>query len=116
MDNEILKILSKELEYFINNSIEDSNGNVKTILAKRHIAKINDLEIVVYPNDHNPPHFHVTSKQNNTHARIIIDNFELMSGSEISISDHKKVKKFFEDNPEKLYLLKQEAKKIFNQS
>ena len=37
--------------------LENSNSNIK-----ERVKTINNLEIIIYSNDHNPPHFHVKSK------------------------------------------------------
>lgn len=45
----------------------------------RHlVAKVGNLKIVVYPNDHMPPHFHIRSP--GIDAALRIDNCELIAG------------------------------------
>ena len=61
--------------------------------TKERIATINDLQ-VINSNDHNPPHFHVKSKDLKINAKFAIDTFKLLSG-EISSKNLKKIKAFY---------------------
>ncbi|CDN74012.1 conserved hypothetical protein [Elizabethkingia anophelis] len=47
---------------------------------KLHIVSINELEVVIYSNDHNPPHFHVISKDKSINTKFTIKKCEQISG------------------------------------
>ena len=47
----------------------------KGIKKKEQIATIRNMKIVIY-SDHNPPHFHVKSKDNKINAKFKIENCE----------------------------------------
>jgi hypothetical protein len=83
---------------------------------KRFIASTRDLRIKVYPKDHNPPHFHVISKQRNIDARFDIETLNLINTKRGSIKekDVKKIQNFFNTNPTKLEKLKSEYTRINN--
>ena len=63
---------------------------------KERIATINNLQLVIYSNDHNPPHFHVISRDRSIDAKFRINDGSYLSG-EISERDIKKVKTFHSD-------------------
>ncbi len=77
---------------------------------KRFIASTGDLKIEVYPKDHDPQHFHVTSKQRNIDARFDIKTLTLinMKQGNIKEKDVKKIQNFFSTNPTILEKLKNE--------
>lgn len=54
------------------------------------------MQIVIYSNDHNPPHFHVKSKDLTIDAKFKIENCEYMSGT-ISNKEIKIIEKFYND-------------------
>ncbi len=62
--------------------------------TKERVDTIDDLQVIIYSNDHNPPHFHVKTKNRNIDAKFTIENCELISG-EISSKDQKKIKAFY---------------------
>lgn len=74
----------------------------KVIKTKRWIASTGDLQIHIYPHDHDPPHFHVISKQRGIDGRFSIHTFDLINDKrgQISSNDVKKVKNFFELRPD----------------
>lgn len=51
----------------------------KVIQIRRRIAHVKDLIIEIYPNDHDPPHFHVISRQRDINARFSIEKIILLS-------------------------------------
>jgi len=67
------------------------------LVKKERVAKINDLEIIIFTNDHNPPHFHVKSKNKKIDAKFLIETGEFMSG-EID-SKNKKIITAFYNSP-----------------
>lgn len=87
-------------------------GNGRLEARKHLVGRIKDLKIEVYPDDHLPAHFHVTSKQRGIDARFSIENLERLSSKhgKISSKDEKMVKQFFKVNPDALdYLRKKSA-------
>jgi hypothetical protein len=63
---------------------------------KRFIAATEDLQIEVYPKNHQPSHFHVILKQRDINARFDIHTLELVNMKEgkIKEGDIKKFKIF----------------------
>ncbi|WP_175545845.1 DUF4160 domain-containing protein [Sinomicrobium oceani] len=51
------------------------------------------MQVIIYSNDHNPPHFHVKIKDLKIDAKFRIGDCELING-EISSKDLKKIKGF----------------------
>ncbi|HDZ85225.1 MAG TPA: DUF4160 domain-containing protein [Candidatus Moranbacteria bacterium] len=90
------KILKDLLTYYLgldDVSLEKHLKEANTA-TKERIATINDLQVIIYSNDHNPPHFHVKSKDLKINAKFAIDTFKLLSG-EISSKNLKKIKAFY---------------------
>lgn len=94
--NVINKIFEKLLiSYFELDEIEiDLKIKDNNIVPKERVGTINDLQVLIYSNDHNPPHFHVKSKNFRIDAKFLIENGELISGK-ISRKDLKRVKAFY---------------------
>jgi hypothetical protein len=85
------KVLVSELSYYLalddiilERCLRDSN-----LVYKERVNKIDDLEILIYSNDHNPPHFHVKSNDLKINAKFTIDSCELISG----IANSKQIKR-----------------------
>lgn len=72
---------------------------------KQNVANINELEVVIYTNDHNPPHFHVISKDKSINAKFTIENCEQISG-ELSSRQLKKIKAFYHSPKGKMVMQK----------
>lgn len=97
MSNEIIQkaitdVLANYLSYddaFIDFLLENPN-----VADKQRIETIEHLEVIIYPNDHNPPHFHVKSKDLKIDAKFLIETGELYKG-EISSKDLRKIKAFY---------------------
>lgn len=87
-----------------------SDGSVYKV--KHFIVSVGKLEIHVY-RDHNPPHFHVKSKQRNIDASFHLETLEPLKGKAGTISqgDAKKIRVFFQDS-EMLKMLKEEHAKM----
>jgi hypothetical protein len=64
------------------------------LVKKERVKKIDDLEIIIYTNDHNPPHFHVKTTQKNVDAKFLIETGEYISG-EIDLKNLKRIKAFY---------------------
>lgn len=62
--------------------------------TKERVETIEDLQIIIYSNDHNPPHFHVKTKNGNIDTKFKIEDCELISG-DISAKDLKKIRAFY---------------------
>jgi hypothetical protein len=65
------------------------------LATKERIRTIDNLEVVIYSNDHTPPHFHVKSKDMKIDAKFSIEKCELLSG-EISSKNLKKINAFYQ--------------------
>lgn len=97
MSSNILeKIFAVELTYYL--GLDD--GSLEMILRdnnyvnKERVEKINDLEVLIYSNDHMPPHFHVKSKDLKINAKFTIDSCDLISGS-VNSQQLKRIKAFY---------------------
>ncbi len=60
-------------------SVWEEDGELVLIQTKQLIKKLNGLKIEIHPNEHPPPHFHVTSP--NIDASFTIQDCELLNGS-----------------------------------
>ena len=68
------------------------------------------MKVLIYPKDHYPPHFHVTSVQRNIDAQFSLDSLELIKDQRdnIKADDVKKIQSFFNlFKNQKEYLLKE---------
>lgn len=63
-------------------------------IEKERVEKIDDLEVIIYTNDHNPPHFHVKTKERKIDAKFSIETGEHLSG-EIDSKNLKKINAFY---------------------
>ncbi|WP_353159336.1 DUF4160 domain-containing protein [Myroides odoratus] len=95
MNNIFEKIIIEELGYFL--TLNDSD--LEKILinsgykSKERITTLDDLQVIIYSNDHNPPHFHVKTKDLKIDAKFTIEHCELLSGN-LSSKNLKKIKAF----------------------
>ena len=64
-------------------TIWEENGKEFLIEIKKLVATVRGLRIVIHPNEHNPPHFHVESAEFTASFRI--DDCTIMAGQ---ISNH----------------------------
>ncbi len=97
MSSEIMeRVLTDLLEYYL--GIDDYSLNLHlrevNTATKERVATINDLQVIIYSNDHNPPHFHVKTKSLEIDAKFKIENCELISG-EISSKYLKRIGAFY---------------------
>ena len=104
--------IGNELEKHIDNTRIWVDGRV--IITKAFVASVKDLRFILHPKDHNPPHFHVISKQRNIDAKFSIDPIEYLSdkGGSISYDDIKKIKNFSEIRKDKYKYLLSEYKRL----
>lgn len=95
------KNLAEEIEHYFNSTSITPDWEVYTI--KKFIASTWSMRVVIYPNDHQPPHFHLIDKQKWFDARINVETLELYSMKHWKISNAslKKIKQFFKDYPSK---------------
>ena len=77
--------MTAPIDVVINNSI-----------IKERIGTIRNMQIIIYSNDHNPPHFHVKSKDHSVNAKFLISDCSLMEG-EINSNDLKRIQAFYAD-------------------
>ncbi|HNU47549.1 MAG TPA: DUF4160 domain-containing protein [Bacteroidia bacterium] len=63
-------------------------------VEKERVIKLDDLEVLIYSNDHNPPHFHVKAKGKNIDAKFLIETGEFMKG-EIDSKNLKRIKAYY---------------------
>ncbi len=106
MSNEILeKIITDVLRIFLSYDDEftDYLLDNPNIVDKQRIGTIENLEVIIYPNDHIPPHFHVKSKDLKIDAKFLIENGELYKGN-IGSKDLKKVKAFYQSSKGKILM------------
>ena len=91
----ILKALTDVFQIYFNynDAVIDELLLEPNLVKKERVAKIDDLEII-YTNDHNPPHFHVKTKQNNIDAKFSIETGGYLSG-EIDSKNLKRIKAFY---------------------
>ncbi len=104
--------LADYLEIHLDSTAVWPDGRV--LKTKRWIASAGDLQIHIYPHDHDPPHFHVISKQRGIDGRFSIHTLELINDKRghISPNDVKKIKYFFELRPDMLTLLREEYERL----
>lgn len=88
------KILRPILEYFIN--VPDIDNHVDNSRIKELVDVIRNIRIVIYSNDHDPPHFHVIAKDNSINAKFTIKDCTFLGG-EIGAKDIKRIRVFHRD-------------------
>ncbi len=131
LDTDKLRKLNEFDNHINNNNFDPQNLNVSELLeirldstfqmndgtlyeTKRFIAATSDLRIEVYPQDHDPKHFHVISKQRGINARFDINTLKLINikKGEIKPKDQKVIQQFFQTYPEILLKLKSEHSRL----
>lgn len=94
-----MKIFEKILADTLKDYLLLSDSEIEILLKlpecgiKERLGTIQDLQVIIYSNDHNPSHFHVKTKDLNINAKFKIEDCSLISG-EISRKDMKKIKAF----------------------
>ncbi|HUC82357.1 MAG TPA: DUF4160 domain-containing protein [Flavisolibacter sp.] len=90
------KVLESLLNYYLGLDEISLEKHVKeaNAAAKERVATIDDLQVFIYSNDHNPPHFHVKTKSLDIDAKFRIEDCELLSGT-IGSKHLKKIKAFY---------------------
>jgi hypothetical protein len=83
------------LEKYMDRTLYSKEWGVYFI--KELVTKIRNMKIEIYSNDHNPPHFHVKSKNGTINAKFRLDNCELIGGK-IGKKDIKRIEAFYSDD------------------
>lgn len=99
------KILQELLKYYLGLdevSIE-KHLNDPALSTKERVATLDDLQVKIYPNDHNPPHFHVFSKNGEIDAKFTIEKCEFISGN-MNAKNLKKIDAFYKGMKGKMVL------------
>ena len=96
MDKDI-KILTISLESVINRTKILPDGRVMEI--RFMVDQVNNLKIIIHPNEHAPPHFHVTA--DGWDATIGIKDCKVLKGN-ISSKDLKKIEYWHGQNVSRL--------------
>lgn len=99
------KILKDLLTYYLGLDDISLEKHIKSanLATKERVDTINDLNILIFSNDHNPPHFHVKSNDLKIDAKFKIENCDLISG-EISSKYLKRIKAFYDGPKGKMVL------------
>jgi len=105
------KILTPILNDFINVDFDFIERVLLTrnLAIKERIDTVRNMKIIIYSNDHEPPHFHVVSNDNSIDAKFSIDSGEFISGM-IDSKDIKRIKAFYQSPKTEMIL-----KKIWNE-
>lgn len=90
------KVLTLILEEYVNSSLEYIEKSLidPSYFQKELVDKVRNMKIIIYSNDHEPPHFHVLSNDNSINAKFSILTGDLISG-DISTKDQKRIKAFY---------------------
>lgn len=99
------KILAEVLQTYMHLSDAEIERLLQdpSLVIKQRIEKIGDLEVLIYSDDHNPPHFHVKTHDWSIDAKFSIETGEYMSG-EIDTKTLKKIKAFYNSPKTQLIL------------
>lgn len=95
------EILLNNLSYYLYAPLEYVLQGIK---IKERILTSGNLQLIVYSNDHNPPHFHVITKDGKIDARFTIEDCTPLKGNVISPTDEKRVRAFHADIKVKLMM------------
>lgn len=88
------KILLPRLENFIAMPYEKLPSIIGYEI-RENIGSLNSMHLKIYTNDHNPPHFHVISKDGRIDAKFTIDTCEQIAGV-ISSKDIVRIRNYWE--------------------
>ena len=90
------KILAENLQVYMNYD-EDTIDELllkPNLARKERVDKIEGLEIIIYSRDHDPPHFHVKTKDKTIDAKFLIETGEYLSG-QINPKNLKRIRAFY---------------------
>jgi hypothetical protein len=104
--------LEGQLAFYLDSTSVAPDGSV--YLIKRRVTMVGNLEIRVYPKDHEPPHFHVHSESRNIDARFHVETLEFLSANywRLAPKEVKQVQDFFRKNPAAHAALKAEYDRL----
>jgi len=91
MKEQILHLLNK----YIYQTKVSEEGIV--YFLKEQLGQDCELKFEMYTNEHNPPHFHVKSKNGEINASFLLSDCSLLHG-EINPSQYKRIKFFYVEN------------------
>lgn len=99
------RILTDLLKYYLGLDEKSLELHLKEVhtATKERVTTIDDLQVIIYSNDHNPPHFHIKTKSLRIDAKFKIEDCELING-EIGLKDLKKIKSFYSSPKGKMIL------------
>jgi len=103
------KILTPILENYFD--VVSTESLVKRIKTKERIGTVRNMQIIIFSNDHTPPHFHVKSKDKKIDVKFKIENCEFISGK-IDGKNLKRLKGFYNDM--KTQIVKDKMMEIWN--
>ena len=63
------------------------------------LGQINGIKIEIFPNEHTPPHFHISTPD--FKASFTVDKCDLFKG-EVNSATHKKIKEFHSKNRDRI--------------
>lgn len=66
--------------------------------VRQLMGAIDGVSFHLYANDHNPPHFHIKTKDGRIDASLRIDDCSLLNGTPLSSKDEKRVERFWKDH------------------
>lgn len=89
-----LEILSLLLDKYINQTVV--NEGYPVYFIKERLATIRNMKLIIYSNDHNPPHFHVKSNDGSINAKYALNDCSFLSGV-IGSKDERRIKAYYED-------------------
>jgi hypothetical protein len=85
-------ILLELLNKYINQTVV--NEGYPVYFIKERIATVRNMRLIIYSNDHNPPHFHVKSNDGSIDAKYSLEDCSLISGV-IDSKDNKRIKAYY---------------------
>lgn len=97
MPKDILeKILTDILQIYMNydDSVIEELLIEPNLAKKERVDKIDGLEVIIHSNDHNPPHFHVKTRDKIIDAKFSIETGEYLSG-EIDSKNLKRIRAYY---------------------
>ena len=106
MPNNILeKVLSDILQIYMNYDDSDIEELLiePNLAKKERVDKIDGLEVIIHSNDHNPPHFHVKTKDKKIDAKFLIETGEYISG-EIDSKNLKRIQAYYNSPKTKIVM------------
>jgi hypothetical protein len=87
------RVLTDVLDYWFNVPEEIVE---KRLQIRERVETIRHMQIFIYSLDHDPPHFHVKSKDGKVDARFLLENGNYWDGK-IGTKDQKRIEAFFAD-------------------